>query len=40
MVDGDNRLVGVLSRSVLLRRLAEDEVPDEEDEPPELPPAA
>ena len=41
VVDEDNRLVGVLSRSVLLRRLAEDEVPaDEEDEPPELPPAA
>ena len=40
VVDSDRRLVGVLSRSVLLRRLAEDEVPDEEDEPPELPPAA
>ena len=40
VVDGEGRLVGVLSRSVLLRRLAEDEVPDEEDEPPELPPAA
>ena len=34
VVDGDHRLVGVLSRSVLQRRLAE----DEEDEP--LPPAA
>jgi CBS domain-containing protein len=39
VVDGDGRLIGVLSRSVLQRRLAEDE--DEgEDEPPELPPAA
>ena len=35
VVDGDGRLIGVLSRSVLQRRLAEDE-----DEPPELPPAA
>ena len=35
VVDGDHRLVGVLSRSVLQRRLAEDE---EDDEP--LPPAA
>ena len=34
VVDGDHRLVGVLSRSVLQRRLAE----DEEGEP--LPPAA
>jgi CBS domain-containing protein len=41
VVDEDNRLLGVLSRSVLLRRLAEDEVPaDEDDEPPERPPAA
>ena len=41
VVDSDRRLIGVLSRSVLLRRLAEDEVPDEEDDdPPELPPAA
>ncbi len=40
VVDGDDRLVGVLSRSVLLRRLAEDEVPSDEDEPPDLPPAA
>ena len=41
VVDDDSRLVGVLSRSVLLRRLAEDEVPvEDEDEPPELPPAA
>ena len=35
VVDSDHRLVGVLSRSVLQRRLAEDE---EDDEP--LPPAA
>jgi CBS domain-containing protein len=43
VVDGDGRLIGVLSRSVLQRRLAEDEdplEPDENDEPPELPPAA
>ena len=40
VVDGDGRLIGVLSRAVLLRRLAEDEAPDEDDEPPELPPAA
>jgi CBS domain-containing protein len=33
------RFVGVLSRSVLQRRLAEDEDPPE-DEPPDLPPAA
>ena len=33
----DGRLVGVLSRSVLQRRLAEDEPPDE---PPDLPAAA
>lgn len=33
------RFVGVLSRSVLQRRLAEDEPPDEDD-PPDLPPAA
>ena len=38
VVDGDERLVGVLSRSVLQRRLAEDEEPAEDDEP--LPPAA
>jgi CBS domain-containing protein len=44
VVDDDERLVGVLSRSVLQRRLAEDEEPregddaDEDDEP--LPPAA
>jgi CBS domain-containing protein len=40
VVDGDGRLIGVLSRSVLQRRLAEDEDEDEEYEPPELPPAA
>jgi CBS domain-containing protein len=41
VVDGDGRLIGVLSRSVLQRRLAEDEAPpDGDDEPPELPPAA
>jgi CBS domain-containing protein len=41
VVDGDGRLIGVLSRSVLQRRLAEDEQPlEDEDEPPELPPAA
>jgi CBS domain-containing protein len=43
VVDGEGRLIGVLSRSVLQRRLAEDEgplEPDEDDEPPELPPAA
>lgn len=41
VVDGERRLMGVLSRSVLGRRLAEDEEPVEEDfEPPDLPPAA
>ena len=40
VVDDDGRLIGVLSRSVLQRRLAEDEEPPEDDEPPELPPAA
>jgi CBS domain-containing protein len=40
VVDEGERLIGVLSRSVLQRRLAEDEVPaDEEGDPPELPPA-
>jgi CBS domain-containing protein len=38
VVDEDGRLVGVLSRSVLQRRLAEDEEPPREDGP--LPPAA
>jgi CBS domain-containing protein len=40
VVDGDGRLIGVLSRSVLQRRLAEDEAPPDDDEPPDLPPAA
>jgi CBS domain-containing protein len=40
VVEGDGRLIGVLSRAMLLRRLAEDEPPEEDDEPPELPPAA
>jgi CBS domain-containing protein len=41
VVDEHDRLIGVLSRSVLQRRLAEDEeLSDEDDEPPELPPAA
>jgi CBS domain-containing protein len=39
VVDQRGRLVGVLSRSVLQRRLAEETDPDY-DEPPELPPAA
>ena len=38
VVDEQHRLVGVLSRSVLQRRLAEDEEDEDEDEP--LPPAA
>jgi CBS domain-containing protein len=41
VVDGNGRLIGVLSRSVLQRRLAEDEeLPEADEEPPELPPAA
>ena len=40
VVDGDGRLIGVLSRSVLQRRLAEDEEPPEHEPPPDLPPAA
>jgi CBS domain-containing protein len=41
VVDERERLIGVLSRSVLQRRLAEDEEPSEGDvEPPDLPPAA
>ena len=40
VVDDEHRLIGVLSRSVLQRRLAEDVAPEEDDEPPELPPAA
>ncbi len=41
VVDERHRLIGVLSRSVLQRRLAEDEEPSEEGfEPLDLPPAA
>ena len=41
VVDEEGRLIGGLSRSVLQRRLAEDEEPIEEDfEPLDLPPAA
>jgi CBS domain-containing protein len=41
VVDDRGRLLGVLSRSVVQRRLAEDEEPpDEGDEQPDLPPAA
>ena len=41
VVDEKEQLIGVLSRSVLQRRLVEDEEPIEEDfEPPDLPPAA
>jgi len=40
VVDEHDRLIGVLSRSVIQRRLAEDEEPPEEDEPPDLSPAA
>ena len=43
VVDEEDRLIGVISRSVLQRRLAEDEPPadeDEQEEPPDLPPAA
>jgi CBS domain-containing protein len=40
VVDEQGRLIGVLSRSVLQRRLAEDEPPPGEDDAPELPPAA
>lgn len=39
VVDEGGQLVGVLSRSVLQRRLAEEQDPAD-DEPPELPPAA
>ena len=39
VVDEHHRLIGVLSRSVLQRRLAEDEEPASEDDEP-LPPAA
>ncbi len=40
VVDDDRRLIGVLSRSVLHRRLAEDELRDSEQDEPDLPPAA
>jgi CBS domain-containing protein len=40
VVDEHDRLLGVLSRSVIQRRLAEDEEPVDEDESPDLPPAA
>ncbi|MGI8885918.1 MAG: CBS domain-containing protein [Gaiellaceae bacterium] len=42
VVDERESLIGVLSRSVLQRRLAEDEEPpgEEDVEPPDLPPAA
>jgi CBS domain-containing protein len=40
VVDEQERLIGVLSRSVLQRRLAEDELPPDDGEPPDLPPAA
>jgi CBS domain-containing protein len=39
VVDEEGRLIGVLSRSVLQRRLAEDEPPPDDDSPA-LPPAA
>ena len=40
VVDDDGKLIGSLSRSVLQRRLAEDEELEDEAEPPDLPPAA
>ena len=40
VVDGDGRLIGVLSRSVIQRRLAEETDASEADEEPDLPPAA
>ena len=40
VVDDEGRLIGVLSRSVLQRRLAEDEEPPDEDDPLDLPPVA
>ena len=40
VVDDDGKLIGTLSRSVLQRRLAEDEELEDEAEPPDLPPAA
>lgn len=38
VVDADGRLIGVLSRSVMQRRLAEEAEPEEDE--PDLPPAA
>jgi CBS domain-containing protein len=40
VVDGEGNLVGVLSRGVLQRRLAEDEEPPDDPEPEPLLPAA
>jgi CBS domain-containing protein len=40
VVDREHRLIGVLSRSVLQRRLAEEAEEDDTEEPPDLPPAA
>ena len=40
VVDEGGKLIGTLSRSVLQRRLAEDEELEDEAEPPDLPPAA
>jgi CBS domain-containing protein len=40
VVDEHERLIGVLSRSVIQRRLAEDEEPPDEGDSPDLPPAA
>ena len=40
VVDEDGKLIGTLSRSVLQRRLAEDEELEDDAEPPDLPPAA
>jgi CBS domain-containing protein len=40
VVDAGHRLIGVLSRSVLHRRLAEEAEEEDTDEPPDLPSAA
>ncbi|HSI98063.1 MAG TPA: CBS domain-containing protein [Gaiellaceae bacterium] len=40
VVDEQHRLIGVLSRSVLQHRLAEEKDPEDEDEPPDFPAAA
>lgn len=40
VVDEDGKLIGTLSRSVLQRRLVEDEELEDDAEPPDLPPAA